>query len=534
MLEAVDLEIKIPKEDYKERKDMLVEELGQLQQQAMREEVPVIIVFEGWEASGKGSRISDLAVNLDPRYFRTWSIGEPVGYEKRLPFMQRFWEKVGSHNTITIFDRSWYSSASKFLVENVQQKERKKAANRLSETLYFLGNTYGGDEASEAEALAASIASFEKQFADDGYIIVKFFLHITQSDQRKRLERLLSRKETAWRVTNEDMQQNMRYKRIYKVLDTFLEKTHCDYAPWHIIPGNDSRTANLEILEILNSAIKDGLEKKRAKKAAIEAGTYEEEPNSTEGLISSFPLVSVPSLDDVTYDNVIDNESYRLQLKAEQKKLREYSQTLYLERIPTIIAYEGWDAAGKGGNIKRVARALDARDYRVIPSAAPTWDEKHHPFLWRYWTNLPPTGHVGMYDRTWYGRVLVERVEGFATPSEWRRAYDEINEFEWELYQWGAIILKFWIDVSDEEQLRRFRDRENNPLKQWKITPDDWRNRDKNDLYRVAVNDMIRLTSTEYAPWQIIESDSKYFARVKALKAINAAIEKRLGIEPTE
>ena len=195
-----------------------------------------------------------------------------------------------------------------------------------------------------------------------------------------------------------------------------------------------------------------------------------------------------------------------------------------------LVALEGWDAAGKGGAIKRIARALDARGYRVVPSSSPTWDEKHHPFLWRYWTNLPRTGHVAIYDRTWYGRVLVERVEGFATQAEWQRAYDEINEFEWELQQWGAILVKFWVDVSSDEQLARFKARQADPAKRYKITDEDWRNREKSDLYHVCIDDMLRLTSTEYAPWQIIESDCKYYARVKALKAVNAAVEKRLGL----
>ena len=242
-------------------------------------------------------------------------------------------------------------------------------------------------------------------------------------------------------------------------------------------------------------------------------------------------LDEVPSLDDVTYDNEIDNETYRRELKAEQKKLRGYHDLLHEKHIPLLIAYEGWDAAGKGGNIKRVARGLDARGYRVIPSAAPSWVELHHPFLWRYWINLPRNGHIAIYDRTWYGRVLVERVEGLATKDEWRRAYDEINEFEWDLQQWGAILIKFWIDVSPEEQLKRFTDRQNNPMKSWKLTDEDWRNRDKYPQYKEAIDDMIRLTSTEFAPWQIIESDNKYFARVKALKIINKTIENRLGLD---
>ena len=230
-----------------------------------------------------------------------------------------------------------------------------------------------------------------------------------------------------------------------------------------------------------------------------------------------------PALDAVDHSLVLAPDDYKRQIKTEQERLNKLEMEMYQKRIPLMVMYEGWDAAGKGGNIKRVAQALD-----VFPSPAPTKPELLHPHLWRYWTRLPKAGHVGIYDRSWYGRVLVERVEGFATPSEWGRAYDEINEFERELVRWGAILLKFWVDVSPEEQLRRFRDREQDPAKQWKITDEDWRNRDKYPQYKAAIEDMFRLTSTPFAPWMVLESDDKRHARVKALKIINDALEARL------
>ena len=235
-----------------------------------------------------------------------------------------------------------------------------------------------------------------------------------------------------------------------------------------------------------------------------------------------------PCLESVDHALALDPETYKVELKAQQERLNRLEMEMYQKRIPLMIMYEGWDAAGKGGNIKRVAQALDARAYTIFPSPAPTKPELLHPHLWRYWTRLPKAGHVGIYDRSWYGRVLVERVEGFASVSEWTRAYDEINEFERDLVRWGAILLKFWVDVSPEEQLRRFRDREQDPAKQWKITDEDWRNRDKYPQYKAAVEDIFRLTSTPFAPWIILESDDKRYARVKALKIINDALEARL------
>ena len=225
---------------------------------------------------------------------------------------------------------------------------------------------------------------------------------------------------------------------------------------------------------------------------------------------------------------MLDHEEYKDRLKKQQKRLNKLEMEMYQARVPLVLMFEGWDAAGKGGAIKRVAQALDARAYTIFPSPAPTKPELAHPHLWRYWTRLPKAGHVGIYDRSWYGRVLVERVEGFATDAQWARAYDEINEFEQELVRWGAVLLKFWVDVSQEEQLARFRARQEDPAKQWKITDEDWRNRDKYPQYKSAVEDMFRLTSTPFAPWIVLESDDKRFARVKALEVINDALEVRL------
>ena len=214
----------------------------------------------------------------------------------------------------------------------------------------------------------------------------------------------------------------------------------------------------------------------------------------------------------------------------EQEKLARLSLEMYRHRVPLIVAYEGWDAAGKGGNIKRLTAAMDARGYRVNPIGPASRDELARPFLWRFWNRLPRSGHTAIFDRTWYGRVLVERIEGFATKDEWRRAYDEINEFEDDLRIWGAVLVKFWIDVSPAEQLARFESRQADPARRWKITPDDWRNRAKNDLYYECVDDMVRLTSTPYAPWHIIQSDDKRYARVKALKIVNKALSERLEL----
>ena len=342
----------------------------------------------------------------------------------------------------------------------------------------------------------------------------------------------------------------------------FLRNTDFDFARWTMVNGEDKRSANITIAKALVRAPERALasgpdaaaEAAAAKAAANSAGALEQvdprdrTPEETERVMAAAraqaaeqveeaPLHSrftigknPPRLADIDHTLALTREEYQEALKREQKRFAELELKMYLARVPLMILYEGDDAAGKGGNIKRVAQAIDPRAYTIFPSPAPTKVELAHPHLWRYWTRLPRAGHVGIYDRSWYGRVLVERVEGFASPAEWGRAYDEINEFEGELEAWGALLLKFWVAVSPEEQLNRFNDRQNNPDKQWKITPEDWRNRDKHPQYDAAVDDMFRLTSTPYAPWRILESTNKYYARVKALKIINDELEKRLGL----
>ena len=244
-------------------------------------------------------------------------------------------------------------------------------------------------------------------------------------------------------------------------------------------------------------------------------------------LQNTFPLVSMPKLADVTLDDkTLTEEAYKKELDRLQAELLELHYRLYRKKIPVVIAYEGWDAAGKGGNIKRIAGALDPRGYEVHPIASPEPHDKARHFLWRFWTRLPKTGHIAIFDRTWYGRVMVERLEGFCSENDWQRAYNEINEFERELTDWGAVVIKFWVQIDKQTQLERFTERQNTPEKQWKITDEDWRNREKWDLYEAAVNEMLQKTSTAFAPWHILESNDKKYARIKALKIVTEEIRK--------
>lgn len=565
---------KMKKAAYKQRWDELLGRLIVLQQAAHREGVGLVVLFEGWNGAGKGSRISDLMYNLDARSTgvyvgldldpeaerefagREWDV---TGY---YPFMQPFWKALGERNSITFYDRGWYSAVIQHMLYNAPAK----LLLPKDEERHYLD----------------SIHDFEQQLVSDGYVVVKFFVHMTKEAQVERLRRLHDDPVTRWRVTDKKLQSHHGYEAAYELYDRLLERSDYPFAPWVLLNGEDKRRTNLTIASTLVRALENALAAKEEGAAARAASqvadavalatseqgevdrAFPEDTLQTQGLTgdddprgmltgakyaeacaearaahkqaptkSRFTIVeNHPRLDAIDHTLAVDPAEYKHTLKALQARLFRLENLMFQCRVPLILMYEGWDAAGKGGNIKRVAQALDARAYTVFPSPAPTKPELAHPFLWRYWTRLPKAGHVGMYDRSWYGRVLVERVEGFASPAEWSRAYDEINEFEHDLVDWGAILLKFWVDVSPEEQLRRFQDRETDPAKQWKITDDDWRNREKYPQYKAAIDDMFRLTSTTFAPWMVLESDNKHYARLKALRIIVAALEKRLGERP--
>ncbi len=545
MLEQVDFkQDELPKGEYKKRYKELVEKLVVLQQKAVNNGIGLVVLFEGWNGAGKGSRISDLMYNLDARATSVYVSpdvdtdeykhfpGRKHGVSGFYPLMKEFWEVLGERGDITFYDRGWYSKATELMLTH----STSELVLPREGTRHYL----------------ESIRDFEEQLVSDGYVVVKFFMHVRKKAQMKRLNRLYDDAATRWRVPEKKLFSVKDYNEAYKLYDRLLEGSNFEFAPWILLDGEDGRRANIAIAETLIDAIEGALEAKGKdavrrdaetarllvdEDAAVEQGLSVEEAkaaaqHSFAPESSRFEIVrDYPTVDEMNHGLSIDPEEYKRKLKKLQGKLFRLENLMFQARVPLVIMYEGWDAAGKGGNIKRVAQALDARAYTIIPSPAPTKPELAHPHLWRYWTRLPKAGHVGMFDRSWYGRVLVERVEEITPPERWAQGYDEINEFEHDLVDWGAILLKFWVDVSDEEQLARFKARQEDPAKQWKITPDDWRNREKYPQYKSAIDDMFRLTSTTYAPWITLESDDKKYARIKALKIIVEALEERLGVK---
>lgn len=493
MLEKIDLSKKVDKKTYRRVMDEAEEKLGLLQRECKDAGIPVILVFEGMGAAGKGVQINRLIQALDPRGFDVYACDRPTEDEQMRPFLWRYWTKTPAKGRIAVFDRSWYRSVQVDRFDGLTREDK-------------LGDAY------------QDILSFEKQLCDDCTVIMKFFLYIDKDEQKKRFKKLEGSKETSWRVTEEDWNRNKDFDRYLKMNEEMLEKTDTDYAPWVIIEAVDKDYAALKIVSTVMDRLEYELEHRRpedGKQAQRqESKTRERFKN---GVLSGIDL-----------SKSLTEEEYKTRLKKLQKRLAELHSELYRLRIPVVIGFEGWDAGGKGGAIKRLTSNLDPRGYRVNPTAAPNDIEKVHHYLWRFWNSVPKAGHIAIFDRTWYGRVMVERIEGFCSEAEWRRAYQEINEMESHMANAGAVVLKFWLHIDKDEQERRFKERQANPAKQWKITDEDWRNREKWDQYEEAVNEMLIRTSTTYAPWIVVEGNDKRYARVKVLQTVVDALEKKV------
>lgn len=514
MLEQVDLSKKVEKEEYKTVVSDLELRLGELQREARALDIPILIVFEGWDAAGKGTLINRLILTFDPRGCIVYPINPPNEEERLRPFLWRFWIKTPPKGKIAVFDRSWYG---RVLVERVGKFAKKREWQRA----------YG------------EITSFERQLTDDGTVIMKFFLHISQKEQKKRFEKLQKSPTTAWKVTKEDWKHHKQYGKYLEATEDMLAKTDTDFAPWTIVESHDRRFATIKVFKTVIDTIERKIE--RAKRIQEQAQRIQATQKKTAQKKSSkqaqskqekptFDLDKLSSsiLDKVDLSLSLTQEDYKAELKRCQQRVFEIEHEIYMKRIPVVILYQGWDAAGKGGNIRRLTQSMDPRGYGVIPIAAPNDIEKAHHYLWRFWNEFPKAGHIAIFDRSWYGRVLVERIEGFCSEQEWKRAYREINEIEEHMVNFGTVLIKFWLHIDQDEQLRRFKAREQTPHKHWKITDEDWRNREKWDQYKEAVDEMLFRTSTAYAPWTIVEANSKYYARIKALRTVIEAVEARL------
>lgn len=534
MLDQIDLDRSISKREYKQRLPKLQARLYYMEQVLLEARIPTLIVFEGWAGTFKVDTISVLMRRLDPRGLRVYPITPPRTYETQYPWLHRFWLKTPSYGQIAIFDRSWY---------------RQVLNDRV----------HGAMSEADWRDRCDDIVAFERQLASDGAVILKFWLHISKKEQKRRFRKLQADSLTAWQVTDEDRWQNRHYEQVETLIKELMARTDKPHAPWIILPATDKRYEHVTAFETILSRLEarlgistlepagigvnfeeDEMDFRREFTATQDDGvvhrsqafsieTFEHNGSKREAAPSTPHLPAPGILHGVDLSQRIDDKKYERKLARLQAKVHLLGFQVYLQKRPVILVFEGWDAAGKGGAIQRITEKIDPRSYTVHSIGAPTGEDRVHHYLYRFWRRLPPRGAIAIFDRSWYGRVLVERVEGFAQPVEWQRAYAEINEFERQLTDFGTIICKFWLHISPEEQLRRFEERQNIPYKSWKLTDEDWRNREKWPAYEQAVDEMLLRTSTPTAPWTIVEAEDKRFARIKILRTVVKRLESELG-----
>jgi polyphosphate:AMP phosphotransferase len=470
---------------------------------------PVIILFAGVDGAGKGDTVNVLNKWMDPRWLITRAYDEPSDEERDRPEYWRFWRDLPANGHIGLFLSSWYSQP---ILRRVHDKD---------------------DEIIFDDRLDRIIA-FEKALADDGVLILKFWMHLSHDAQKRRLKKLEKDPLTSWRVTQQDWEHWLIYERFEAAAERAIMRTSTGTAPWTIVEGVDPCFRSLTVGEIIRTEISRHLDEAARKQLLLEELSAGRARQTQGEDAAAVDVPSVSSLKGTTILSSLDmskklkKADYIKQLKECQARLNKLHRKALKKKISTILLFEGADAAGKGGAIRRVTAALDARHYQVIPIAAPTDEERAHHYLWRFWRHLSRAGRINIFDRSWYGRVLVERVEEFASEDEWKRAFSEINEFEEQLTGHGILLLKYWVHITKDEQLKRFKEREKIPHKRWKLTEEDWRNREKSDEYTWAVNDIIEHTSIHAAPWVLVEGNDKRFARIKVLNTFCNRLEARL------
>ena len=493
MFEAVELDQAISKAEFKHREPEIRAGLLEAQRALRAAGVPVLIIVAGVEGAGKGAVVNRLHKWLDTRGLASHAFWDATDEDEERPRDWRFWRRLPGRGEIGVMFGAWYWRP-----------------------LY--ARAHGESDDADLDAVMRHIAETECMLHADGMLIIKLWFHLSRKTHKKRMKK---RREVQAHIGGAAVEGQMgeHYVEFLAAAERSIQLTDSADCPWLLIEAENRWFRDRSVAEALLNAMHARLEEHRA-------GDRRAEIHET---VTTLPEQPRSVLDKVDLSRVLSDEEYREQLKQYQECLHRLVWRAYDAKRSSVIVFEGWDAAGKGGAIRRLTAALDARLYRVISVAAPSDEELAHHYLWRFWRQVPRAGYMTLYDRSWYGRVLVERVEGFASQSEWMRAYREINDFEDQLVGHGTMVHKFWLHISPEEQLRRFREREQTVWKQHKITREDWRNREKWLAYRRAVNAMVEHTSTARAPWTLVAADDKKFARVQVLKTLCERFEQLLA-----
>ena len=493
MFESAEIGHKVDKNTYDKEAPALREALLDAQYDLNNARgFPVVLIVSGVDGAGRSESVRLLNAWLDPRHIETHGMGDPSDEERDRPTMWRFWRALPPKGKVGVFQGSWYS-------------------------LPIIRRVYGETRNANLEEAMERNARFEAMLADEGALILKFWFHLSRTGQEKRLKNLEKDPRTRWRVTERDWHHFRLYDRFARTCAHALRMTSSADAPWHIIEGEDARYRELAFGRILLEALRKRLDQPQAKSR----------PSSSTPVLSA-PVDDLNILKALDMSQRLEKSRYQLELETLQGRLNLLTRHKRFGKIAVVCVFEGNDAAGKGGSIRRITGALDARHYQVIPIAAPTEEERAQPYLWRFWRHVPRRGRLALFDRSWYGRVLVERVEGYCSEYDWQRAYSEINEFEAQLAEHRIVVVKFWLAITEEEQLKRFKERESTGFKRYKITDEDWRNREKWPQYEQAVCDMVDRTSTEIAPWTLVPANDKNGARIQILRTLCERIEAEL------
>ncbi|GAB4199163.1 MAG: polyphosphate:AMP phosphotransferase [Sandaracinaceae bacterium] len=507
MFESAELGHEVSKAKYEREVPALREALLEAQYDLLeKKSFATLILIGGVDGAGKGETVNVLNEWLDPRHVHTHALGQPTDEELARPHYWRFWRSLPPRGKIGIFFGSWYTQP-------------------------IIGRVFRRTSAAELDQAVDRIVHFERMLADEGVVLVKMWFHLSKAQQEKRLRSLSKDKRTRWRVTERDWEHFALYDRFRKTSERVLRQTSTGHAPWHVIEGLDARYRSLTAGRIVLDALTDRLGG-TSEVAAVSTGDRVAKPRRRGATTASY--IETPRADPTNLLRALDlhtrvpKEQYDKRLEELQGRLNLLTRHKKFAKVGLVAVFEGMDAAGKGGAIRRITQALDARIYRVHPVAAPTEEERAQPYLWRFWRHVPAHGSVAIFDRSWYGRVLVERVEGFCREADWQRAYGEINAFEEALVDHGHVVVKVWMHVDPKEQLKRFEERQATGFKRFKITEEDWRNREKWPAYEVAACDMFDRTSTEIAPWTLVAANDKRGARLKVLETLCDRLERAL------
>lgn len=493
VFESIPKQDKVGKKAFKALQPELRQQLVTIQQELRAAKVPVMVLFAGVDGAGKSETVNLLNAWMDPRWVLSHAYSSPTEEEAQRPPFWRYWRHIPAKGQIAMYLSAWYS---------------KPLLDRVRRTI----------SQEHFEAQLTDIAAFERSLQDNGILLLKFWMHLDKQSQKKRLEELSSSPETEWRVKPGAWENWGLYDRFIDASETIVKHSEKAGAPWHLINGSQENARTLQVFRILLASIQVRLKQDATRQATQSDKDWDAAMKKTRGALGRMDLT--PTL---------KREKYNQEMKTLRRKLVQLQHQAQVADLSTVLVFEGQDAAGKGGAIRRLVKGLAAQKYQVIPIAAPTDEELARHYLWRFWRHLPRRGRVTIFDRSWYGRVLVERIEGFAQPAEWQRAYQEINEFESQLTQHGMIICKFWIQIDKAEQLRRFNERTNTPYKQWKITDEDWRNRKRWDAYTTSVEDMVALTHQPKAPWTLVSGNDKLHARMTVLRTVCEQLENALA-----